>query len=81
MGMKGTTSLGWLSSPHLCCHRKQHGEQCHIYKQWTMRYVLAGFQTVPGGLVANGVRVPRSLHGFSQGVPRERASFALTKTI
>lgn len=31
-------------------------------------YVLARFQTVPGGLVANGVRVPRSLHGFYQGV-------------
>lgn len=46
-----------------------------------MRYVLAGFQTVPGGLVANGVRVPRSLHGFSQGVPPERASFALTDNL
>lgn len=30
--------------------------------------ILARFQMVPGGLVANGVRGPRSWQGFSVGV-------------
>lgn len=66
MGMTGTTRRGCgLAVPaHLCSCRK-HTTSNVILTVDNEVCILARFQMVPGGLVANGVRGPRSWQGFS----------------
>lgn len=60
MDTNGIRSHALAVLAHLCSHRKQHSKQCHIYKQWTM-WNMSWPDSRLFLVVANGVRVPRSL--------------------